>query len=454
MIPGVATLVALCLVPAVLWAVAAPLGPRFDGATAALASVAVIAAVVGTCSFAFNLVLGARLRSMDALFGGLDRLFRIHRVNGRLAYLLLLAHVVLILSSAATASVQSALDMVTLRAGWTIGLGVVAFAAMTAAIVITLYARTNHELFVYSHRAFGFIFLLASLHVFRTPGTKAVSPALTWYLAAVSAVGLAAFAYRSVLGSRLVRRHSYRVQRVRHFDQSVTEITMTPIDGRMPYTPGQFVFVSFVSEALREHFHPVSVEVDGQIAHVDLRTGALGEQSHPFSITSAPDERELRVAIKALGDFTRAVRVLEEGAIARVEGPYGGFSYLSIPNNKQVWIAGGIGVTPFLSMARSLASDEFEIDFYYAMETGDQGYFLDELYDIADRHPRLRVIPIKKDKLGHLSVDDISGVSGDIAAKDILICGPPPMIDALRSQFLAKGVANSRIHFEKFALRG
>jgi predicted ferric reductase len=229
---------------------------------------------------------------------------------------------------------------------------------------------------------------------------------------------------------------------------------MVPEDQVLEHQPGQFLFVTFYSDSLQEHFRAVELRSEGASAVVDIKPGAISHQAHPFSIASAPQDPELKIAVKALGDFTNAVRFLEEGAFARIEGPFGGFSYLNYANRKQVWIAGGIGITPLLSMARHLRSHDYEIDFFYAMETGDQGYFLDELYEIADRYPRVRVVPIIKGKLGHLTAEDILGVSKNLPEKEILICGPPPMMKALEDQFMAVGVPKSQIHYETFAFAG
>ncbi len=201
---------------------------------------------------------------------------------------------------------------------------------------------------------------------------------------------------------------------------------------------------------MRRSFRPFWIHAEGDFGVVSVRPGEVANQYHPFSITSGPTERELRVVVKAVGDYTRAMANLEPGAGVRVEGPYGSFSYLTVNNPRQVWIAGGIGLTPFLSMARSLTPGDHEIDFYYCMEDGHQGYFLDELYDIADRVPRLRVAPIRRDRLGFVSASDIAGLTPGLSDKDILICGPPAMIDVLEHQFIELGVPRRRIHFEKF----
>jgi predicted ferric reductase len=176
-----------------------------------------------------------------------------------------------------------------------------------------------------------------------------------------------------------------------------------------------------------------------------------GSEFHPFSITSAPEEGELRLLVKALGDFTSALQRLQPGTHARVEGPYGGLSYTRVPNARQIWIAGGIGVTPFLSMARSLAPTNYEIDFYYCTERGSEAYFEAELFDISEANRRLRVIPIRRDTLGFVTAADVAGASRDLPSKDILICGPPVMIRGLHAQFRQLGVPARQLHTEEFS---
>jgi len=192
--------------------------------------------------------------------------------------------------------------------------------------------------------------------------------------------------------------------------------------------PGQFVFVSFDD------------------AHL-----GRGWEFHPFSITSAPGDPQLRLVVKALGDYTSALRRLEPGGRARVEGPYGALSYTNIGNARQIWIAGGIGVTPFLSIARSLVAADYEVDFYYCTERIPEAYFEPELFEISEGNRRLRVIRIRRDRLGFVTAADVAGASRDLPSKDILICGPPVMIRGLRSQFLKLGVPARQLHSEEFS---
>ena len=87
---------------------AAPIEPRFSTSTLALTSTAVLCAFAGTAAFAINLVLGARIRYVEWLFGGLDRMYRVHRQNGQVAFALLAMHAFLIFAGRVTVSVRRA----------------------------------------------------------------------------------------------------------------------------------------------------------------------------------------------------------------------------------------------------------------------------------------------------------------------------------------------------------
>ena len=443
-------LVALaCAVPVALWVGAAPLEARFEDLSTSLKSIGNVVGLVGISAFAVNLFLGGRFWFVEPVFGGLDRMYNVHRKVGEWAFGALTVHALCMIVGSAATSFDQGVRLL-FPTSLTSFLGLLALVGMGLALFMTLFARLNHEMFIYVHRVFGVAFVLGAIHVFRSPGTKASSAALTYYLAALCALGLAGFLYRSVLGRTLVRRLVYRVEKVNRLDDFVTEVVMVPQRERLRYQPGQFVFVTFESKGIRERFHPLDLESAAQTATVTWRPGAVTNQAHPFSITSSPDARHLSVAVKALGDFTHALRALEVGAFVYVEGPYGTFSYRNIDNPKQIWIAGGIGVTPFLSMARSLTEDDYEIDFYYAMETGEEKYFIEDFYALGDANPRVRTIPVQRDKLGFMTADDVDNVSRNLPDKDILICGPPPMMHALRDQFVAKGVPQGQIHFEEF----
>ncbi len=205
-------------------------------------------------------------------------------------------------------------------AGWTVFAGVLAFAAMTIAIVLTLFVRVGHEVFVYVQRTFGFVFLGATYHVFTTDGAKAQSSALNRYLAVARhardrrvRLPLACSATCSCGAS--VPRHA-----VNRLDDVVTEIVMEPRGRPLVFAPGQFVFVNFRSLALQRA--AASVRALGA-SDRSSRSGPARSATSSTRSRSRPRRASatLRVTVKAIGDYTRALRRLEPGAERRRRGP-------------------------------------------------------------------------------------------------------------------------------------
>ncbi|MFL5655860.1 MAG: hypothetical protein ACJ8CB_16990, partial [Ktedonobacteraceae bacterium] len=135
----------------------------------------------------------------------------------------------------------------------------------------------------------------------------------------------------------------------------------------VPFVAGQFVFVRF--------------------------GGGHGWEPHPFTISSAPQESLLHLSIKGRGDETqRLIDTLQPGIPARVGRAFGMFDHRR-GGHQQVWIAGGIGITPFRSWIRAFPTEqplEFDIDFYYTVRTEDEALFLDEIRTAAAHSPTFR----------------------------------------------------------------
>ena len=424
---GPIVVAALTLPAVVLWAFALPLHTRVENTAAAFHSLANITALLGTACFAVNLLIGARLPFAERCFGPFERMYRLHRTVGLAALMLLVSHAIFLGANRATRSFRASLELFLPGAGWAVFAGVIGLLGMIAAVALTVLGRLSHETFIWVQRSFGLIFLVSVVHVMAQPGALHSAPTL--YLLALAVLAVAAFLYRSVFGRYLVRRHGYRLEGVDRLDPGVAELTLTPEGRPLPFRPGQFAYFSFLD-------------------------GAVGSEPHPFSIASSPRDPSLRVVVKALGDYTTDLMKIRPGAKARVEGPYGRFSYLEVSNPRQIWIAGGIGITPFLSMARSLDPAGYHIDLYYCTEHAEQAHFLGELFEIGERDRRFRVIPIRTVSLGYISAEDILGVSRNLVEIDILLCGPPAMNRNLLAQFAQIGVPAHQIHWEDFDFLG
>ncbi|MBK9211158.1 MAG: hypothetical protein IPL71_23890 [Anaerolineales bacterium] len=216
-----------------------------------------------------------------------------------------------------------------------------------------------------------------------------------------------------------------------HPNPSTTEVVLrAKKDSIQKQRAGQFLFVRFPKEK------PLA-------------------ESHPFTIASAPQEDVLRVTIKACGDYTRHLfSNLQAGMDAVVEGAYGMFDYKT-GGQKQIWVAGGIGVTPFLSFIRNLEADlAFDIDFYYTVRHREEAIFVDEIKAAAKKNPRLKAHVRFSATDGSLTVEEIAKIAGgNISGHHVYMCGPLPMVMAFEKKFVEAGVTAGNIHYEEFNFR-
>ena len=198
----------------------------------------------------------------------------------------------------------------------------------------------------------------------------------------------------------------------------------------------------------------------GQYAWLTLGPTPFGLQQHPFTIASSPTRAErLEFSIKELGDFTATIPRVAVGTTAFLEGPYGHFT-LRPEAPLTVFITGGIGITPAMSMLRDLRdrNSPHPCHLFYAAATLDKLAFRDELEDLA-RQLNLRVTFVLESP-----PPDWSGESGQIRADlvvrhlpaerlleaDYLICGPDPMIEAVQHALRALGVPRHHRRAERF----
>ena len=130
-------------------------------------------------------------------------------------------------------------------------------------------------------------------------------------------------------------------------------------------------------------------------------------EAHPFTISSGAREGRLRFTMKALGDYTRRVREsLAEGAKA-IEGPYGRFNPLR-GEARQVWVAGGIGITPFLSVLRSMEPGHGKtVRLCYCVRTAAEALFLEELVACAGVAGDVTVLPFNSENGLRIDADTI-----------------------------------------------
>jgi predicted ferric reductase len=397
-----------------------------------MTSIGQLLGLFGMGMFAINFVLATRAKWLEDLFGGMNKVYIAHHILGGLAFVLLLFHPLFLAFRYLVydSGFSTAADLFLFSTDPAINFGIIALGLMQIFLVLTFFVNLPYQVWKFTHKFLALAFFFASLHVLFITSDVTYVKYLQWYTWFLVAIGAASILYRTILGTWLVPTRVFRVVSIRDEGPSIKEIALEPADGKpFNFVPGQFLFIGFPD------------------------TAGL-EEVHPFSISSAPKEDGvLTLGIKALGDFTKELGKLKPGDRAVIEGPFGRTSYKYMGKRKQVWIAGGIGITPFLGMARSFTPDNgYEVDLYYSLVDRSEQAFVSELEEISRRSPNLRFIPWYTKESGYLSGDVIIERSGGLADKDVILCGPPPMMASIKEQFKKWRVPAVNIHSEEFAL--
>jgi predicted ferric reductase len=178
------------------------------------------------------------------------------------------------------------------------------------------------------------------------------------------------------------------------------------------------------------------------------------EGAHPFTITSPwTGDGRMVFLIKGLGDYTRQLpALLKAGDLLRVEGPYGTFNFEG-EKPRQVWVGGGIGITPFIARLQQLAlrPDGKTIDLFYTTATPHDGALarLRAAAQAVGAHLHVMVDAVD----GRLNADRLCAAVPEWPSADLWFCGPAAFGKNLRHDLLAKGLDGRHFHQELFNLR-
>jgi predicted ferric reductase len=175
-------------------------------------------------------------------------------------------------------------------------------------------------------------------------------------------------------------------------------------------------------------------------------------QSHPFSLSVAPNSRALRFTVKDLGDHTSELARLAPGTRVVAEGPYGAFTTRRRGRRKVLLIAGGLGITPIRSLFAALPASPGDIALLYRASRADDLVFRSELDELgrrkgADVHYLVGPRTQRPDPIGP---EVLASLVPDAAERDVYLCGPAGMTDATAASLRALGVPRARIHTERF----
>ena len=186
--------------------------------------------------------------------------------------------------------------------------------------------------------------------------------------------------------------------------------------------------------------------------------------SRTFSIASSPHENDLMIATRMRDTaFKRVLKSMPLGSEIEFKGPYGRMTLHEDATRPAVFLTGGIGITPFRSIAfeAAAAGRSHRIQLYYSNRRPEDAAFLDELTEVSSSNPNYTFMPTMTaasgsslpwtGETGHINAEKLARFVGDLKAPIYYIAGPAGMVKAMRAVLADAGVDEAAIRAEEFA---
>ncbi len=401
-------------------------------------------ALAGFAILVLQFVMAARIPRLESPFG-LDYLLRFHRAMGLLAVLMLLAHPILLAWGTGRWWLLTRVAV-----PWPVELGRLALLALVVTVITAVWRQSLRLEYQRWRRWHGrmvvFMLVLAFVHsLVLGVGGRGRGDLAPWPLRAVwialAACTLGVYVYHRWFHRFYHRKILHTVTSVKQESRDVWTLTFAPVSpaARRVHSPGQFHYLTILSP----HVPP---------------------EEHPFSISSSPAAGEgLASTIKIVGDFTALIPKIKPGDQAYIRGPFGRFSYLvAAPERPLVLIAGGVGITPLMSMLRHLRDTRSRRSalLVFVNRSEEDIIFREELAAMeALDHPQVRVVHVlsrpsadwrgPRGRLNRSLLIEL--LRGQVLEKDYYVCGPPAMAEATMRLLREIGVPPPNIHSEQFS---
>lgn len=385
-------------------------------------------------------VLVARWKWLERPFG-LDVMSRFHKYMGVFALGLLLTHPPLMAYGGAGLGLLFSLNQ-----PWYVWLGKALLLLLIVHVSLSVFSHALGLTFEKWRRVHNVLAVLilgaAFVHSLGAGYDMGPTPMRVLW---VALLGMTVFAYahHKVVVPRRSRERAYKVVGVDQETHNVWTVKLGPPNGDRIYNyqPGQFHFITF------------------------QRSDDLPIEEHHWTISTSPANKDfISSTIKESGDFTATIGKTRVGDTAIVEGPFGRFCYTLYTEDKDfVFIAGGIGITPLMSMIRCMRDTKKEADvlLLYANRTEEDIAFRTELCEIqSGSSPRLKVVHIlsspkagwagESGRLDHDKLTKLLALRGEQTG--YYVCAPPPMTKTVIASLRSLGVPYSRMRTEQFSL--
>lgn len=406
--------------------------------------------LMGVCAFTWlnwQFILSARPKFIDKMIG-MDRIYRLHGIMAIISLLLIAGHQILnniIFSENQMIRIGKVAFLIF------IVISILSAVFMVSSVIIKkqpiklaktiinrlLIFKYEHLKLMHNLTIIALIFML--VHVLMTSAVRTNFIVFAGYMSYFS-LAFGFYVYHKLLKPWLRKGHQYEIIEVANESADIWRIDFKNDKREISYKPGQFAFFRFAGEGKNEE--------------------------HPFTISSSPTEKnQLSIIVKELGDFTSQIGKIKAGDKLTMEGPYGRFSYLNYSSEKQiVFIVGGIGITPALSMIQNMAdtSEKRKVLLIWGIRRESDIIMKSRLWELKQKLPNLQIIPVVSDEIeyegekGFINVMmlarlfNVNNITPKAAG--CYLCGPEILMNVAKKALVALGVNQDSVHDEKFSM--
>jgi len=402
-----------------------------------LVSLANLAALSAVFLILTQIVLVGRVKWVERVFG-LDNLWRWHHVIGLILPFLIVAHPLLLSIGYGMENQTGAWGQFLLYVSkWQyVNLALIAailFVVLVVWAYLVVKKKINYEWWFLGHLFMYAAIVLAVFHQLGWTDDLNDGWQMTyWYAIYIFAFGNLIL-FRFVMPVYRTMRHGFVVDRV---ERETPDTVSIYISGRnlekYPIKAGQFMILRFLD---RNRWW----------------------QAHPFSLSTAPNGKFLRITVKSLGDYTSKLGDVKIGTKVLIDGPHGTFTLDRAYKNKLLLIAGGVGVTPIRSLFEQAIKNKLDVSVIYAARNSAQACLNDELNELAascqaPMHCVLSDEDSWQGEKGFVDEERLRRLAPDIKERDVYFCGPTPMLKSVIPILKKLGVPDRQVHYEKFSL--
>lgn len=393
-----------------------------------LSGIAIACGAIAYALMAINIFLALRRPIVESIVGPLDRVYSLHRLIGILIMGIAGAHAILI---ALAMMVDRGVSLFGIMVP-TLSLGMIGLLLVVASVILALNTRISYDRWQRIHIATGGAFLVLTVHVWGGLNTWAASNVVMLVIFFfLGALGIGSLIVRVL--DKFRKGIPYVVEETRKRHRAI-EIRMRPKGSR-----------SFVHKA-------------GQFAFLTA-TVAGARETHPFTLTGVAGNADRHsMLIRDAGDWTSlAQNGIRKGDVVYLTGPFGGFIPDAIPKDRhQVWIAGGSGITPFLSTIRSWDDSRVApVQLLFAARSQQDAPAWEELATAAERLPWLHLTPIFSEVGKRIDADTITELVEGAGPDAVwFMCGPTSLMHTVRHQLMTMGQDRGDVYEERYYWRG